>query len=55
MCLTHTASVFEFLFSNNSEFSAIGVNGGNCFVHALSLLAKSKKVFQKHLLTESYN
>ena len=45
MCLTHTASVFEFLFSNNSEFYAMSVNGGNCFVDTLSLFAKSTKVF----------
>ena len=45
MCLTHTASVFEFLFSNNSEFYAMSVNGGNCFVDTLSLFAKSTEVF----------
>ena len=55
MWLTLTASVFEFLFSNNSEFYAVSVNGGNCFVHTLSLFAKSKNVLQKQVVIESYN
>ena len=45
VCLTHTASVLEFLFPNNSEFYVMSVNGGNCFVHTSSLFAKSKKVY----------
>ena len=43
MSLTYMDSPLEFLFSNNSEFYAISVNGGNCFVHALSLITFLKK------------
>ena len=45
MCPIYTASALEFLFSNNSEFFAMSVNGRNCFVHTLTLFAKSKEVF----------
>ena len=39
MGLTHADSVLKFLFSNSSEFYAMSVNGGNYFVHTLSLIA----------------
>ena len=41
--LIHTDSVLKFLFSNNSEFYAMSVNAGNCFVHTLILIAFLKK------------
>ena len=41
--LTHTDSVLKFLFSNNSEFYAMSVKGGNCFIHILILIAFLKK------------
>ena len=43
MDLTHTDSVLKFIFSNNSEFYAMSVNGGNFFVNFLSLIAFLKK------------
>ena len=43
MDLTHTDSILKFLFSSISEFYAMSVNGGNCFVQTLSLIAFSKK------------
>ena len=56
MCLTHSASVFQFLFSNNSKFYAMKDNGENCFVHTLSLFAKSKKGFKsKQWLNHTIN
>ena len=56
MDLTHTGSILKFLFSSNSEFNAMSVNGGNCFVHTLSLIAFSKKkiiFFKKQVVIES--
>ena len=41
--LTHTDCALKFLFSNNSDFYAMSVNGGNCFVYTLILNAFLKK------------
>ena len=38
MSLTYTDSLLKFLFSNNSEFYAMSVNGGDCFVHTFNLI-----------------
>ena len=45
--LTHTDSIYlKFLFSNKSEFYAMSVNGENCFVYTLILIAFLKKFFK---------